>query len=284
MKNRSHADDILSIPNDIIAVIWSNRSGFLNLLKLPESRTPTEDDAISGRKAGNQACLTFIFRQQQQSNMSDITLYSHASGPNPWKVVALLKELNLSYNTIFVDFQNKTPDFLSKNPNGRAPAIVDHKRNDKALWESVAILLYLEHHYDKENRLWFTNEDEIADANQWLLFQASGIGPYFGQKAWFSNFHHEKIPSAIERYEKEVHRVLGVVEKHLEGKEYFVGNKYSIVDINNYVWLVNVPWLLNDYQTAFEKYPNTGAYVKRLGEHKGIKEAYAEKAAAAEKH
>lgn len=98
-------------------------------------------------------------------------------------------------------------------------------------------------------------------------------------QAWFSNFHPEKIPSAIERYEKEVHRIVSVVEKHLEGKEYFVGNKYSIVDINNYVWLINVPWLLNDYQTAFEKYPNTGAYVKRLGEHKGIKEAYAEKAA-----
>lgn len=52
----------------------------------------------------------------------------------------------------------------------------------QTLWESVAILLYLVHHYDKEKRLWFTNEDEIADANQWLLFQASGIGPYFGQK------------------------------------------------------------------------------------------------------
>ncbi|PRP87570.1 hypothetical protein PROFUN_04597 [Planoprotostelium fungivorum] len=214
-------------------------------------------------------------------HMADITLYSHVFGPNPWKVVSLLKELNLSYESIFVDIYNKTPDFLTKTLNGRVPVIVDHKRNDKTLWESVAILLYLQHHYDKENRLWFTNEDEIADANQWLLFQASGIGPYFGQKGWFSNYHSEKIPSAIERYEKEIHRVLAVIEKHLEGKQYFVGNKYSIVDINNYVWLASVPWLLDDFQTAFQKYPNTGAYVKRLEEHKGIKEANAEKAALA---
>lgn len=74
------------------------------------------------------------------------------------------------------------------------------------LWESVAILLYLVHHYDKENKLWFTNEDEIADAHQWLLFQASGVGPYFGQKAWFDHYHHEKLPSAIERYDKEIQR------------------------------------------------------------------------------
>lgn len=75
--------------------------------------------------------------------------------------------------------------------------------------------------------------------------------------------------------------MLGVLERHLQGKDYIVGNKYSIVDINNYPWLSMVPWLLKD-TLAFEKYPNTGAYVKRLGEHTGIKEAYAEKAAAME--
>jgi glutathione S-transferase len=67
-------------------------------------------------------------------------------------------------------------------PNGRIPALIDHQRGDKTVWESVAILLYLVHHYDKENRLWFTDPDEIADGHQWLLYQASGIGPYFGQK------------------------------------------------------------------------------------------------------
>lgn len=98
------------------------------------------------------------------------------------QVAALLKELGLTYESKYVDFANKPTEFLKVAPNGRIPALVDHKRNDKVVWESVAVLLYLQHHYDKENKFWFTDEDEIADAHQWLLFQASGIGPYFGQK------------------------------------------------------------------------------------------------------
>jgi len=94
----------------------------------------------------------------------------------------LLKELGLTYESKYIDFANKPAEFLKVQPNGRIPALVDHKRHDKAVWESVAILLYLVHHYDKENKFWFTDEDEIADAHQWLLFQASGVGPYFGQK------------------------------------------------------------------------------------------------------
>lgn len=62
---------------------------------------------------------------------ADLTLYAHASGPNPWKVVALLKELNITYETIYIDPQNKSADFLSKTLNGRVPVIIDHKRNDK---------------------------------------------------------------------------------------------------------------------------------------------------------
>ncbi|KAL0486237.1 glutathione S-transferase [Acrasis kona] len=204
-----------------------------------------------------------------------ITLWTHVGGPNGWKVNALLRELNVSFESKYVEFSNKDPEFLKVQPNGRIPVIIDHNRNDKVLWESVAILLYLVHHYDKDNKLWFTNEDEISDAHQWLLFQASGVGPYFGQKAWFSNFHSEKLPSAIERYEKEINRVLGVFEKVLDGKEWLVGNKYSIVDINNYVWLVMVPWLSG--QETLDKYPNVKAYIGRIGEQKGVKEAYAEK-------
>ncbi len=98
-------------------------------------------------------------------------------------------------------------------------------------------------------------------------------------QAWFSNYHPEKLPSAIERYAKEINRVLGVLEGHLQGKEWFVGNKYSIVDINNYVWLFVVPWLVG--AETWEKFPLTKAYLDRLSEQKGIKEAYAEKAALA---
>ncbi len=94
----------------------------------------------------------------------------------------MLNELGLTYESKHIDFANKPAEFLKVAPNGRIPAIVDHHRGDKVVWESVAILLYLEHHYDKDNKFWFTDEDEISEAHQWLLFQASGIGPYFGQK------------------------------------------------------------------------------------------------------
>lgn len=87
------------------------------------------------------------------------------------------------------------------------------------------------------------------------------------------------MPSAIERYEKEIYRVLGVLEGHLQGKEWFVGNKYSIVDINNYAWLAIVPFLAGP--EALDKFPRTKAYIERVGQRKGIKEAYAEKAALA---
>eukprot|EP01117_Protostelium_nocturnum_P009374 TRINITY_DN3348_c1_g1_i2.p1 TRINITY_DN3348_c1_g1~~TRINITY_DN3348_c1_g1_i2.p1 ORF type:complete len:219 (-),score=63.52 TRINITY_DN3348_c1_g1_i2:66-722(-) len=211
---------------------------------------------------------------------AQFTLWTHGGGPNGWKVAALFRELGLTYEPKYIDFQNKPAEFIKVDPNGRIPAIIDHKRGDFSLFESVAILLYIVKHYDKENRLWFTSEDDIAVANQWLLFQASGVGPYFGQKAWFSNYHPEKVPSAEERYTNEIHRVLGVLEKSLEGKEWFVGGKYSIVDINFYPWLNMVPWLLGGSQDeALAKYPNVNSYVKRLSQQKGIKEAYEEKAA-----
>jgi glutathione S-transferase len=79
-----------------------------------------------------------------------ITLWTHAGGPNGWKVTALLKELGLTYEAKYIDFANKPAEFLAVQPNGRIPAIIDHARNDKTVWESVAVLLYLEHHYDKE--------------------------------------------------------------------------------------------------------------------------------------
>ncbi len=105
------------------------------------------------------------------------------------QVTALLNELGLTYESKYIDFANKPAEFLKVAPNGRIPAIVDHHRGDKVVWESVAILLYLEHHYDKDNKFWFTDEDEISEAQQWLLFQASGIGPYFGQKVHETNRH-----------------------------------------------------------------------------------------------
>ena len=99
--------------------------------------------------------------------------------------------------------------------------------------QSGAIIDYLIDRYDKEAKLHYETGPEKYLTRCWEHFQMSGQGPYFGQKTWFSKFHTEKLPSAIERYLKEVQRVIGVLETHLakEGTEYLVGDKITYADL-----------------------------------------------------
>jgi len=121
------------------------------------------------------------------------------------------------------------------------PALIDPNNNDFVIWESGAIIEYLVEKYDKEHKLSFPQgSNEYYETKQWLYFQTSGQGPYFGQAAWFSFFHPEKLPSARERYLKEVQRVTAVLNGFLKGKETLVGNKVTFAD------LAFLPW----YQTA----------------------------------
>ncbi|KAI0075345.1 glutathione S-transferase C-terminal-like protein [Panus rudis PR-1116 ss-1] len=174
------------------------------------------------------------------SHNKQFTLYSHVGGPNGWKVAFLLEELGLTYETKFLNFQageHKSPEFTSKyNPNGRIPVLVDHHNNDYTIWESDAILLYLADKYDTEKKFSVTEEGDRYHLIQWLFFQASGQGPYFGQVFWFQHFHPEKLPSAIDRYKNEVRRVLGVLESVLSKQEWLVGGKYTIADMSFVTW------------------------------------------------
>lgn len=88
------------------------------------------------------------------------------------------------------------------------------------------MIRYLVDTYDKNNALTFTQSPEKYEVKQWLHFQMSGQGPYFGQAAWFEKFHPEKISSARDRYKGQIKRVLGVLDKFLQGKQYLVGNKW----------------------------------------------------------
>ncbi|ORY84626.1 glutathione S-transferase [Leucosporidium creatinivorum] len=167
------------------------------------------------------------------------TIYSHASGPNGWRVVYVLKALSLTYRTIYLDFtkgEHKSAEYLSLNPNGRIPTLIDHSNNDITIFESNAILTYLVEKYDHGHRISAESEEGRIQQLQWLFFQGTGQGPYFGQAAWFKLFHPEKIPSAIERYEKEILRVLQVLESVLESKEWLNGEKATIADIAWVSW------------------------------------------------
>jgi len=177
-----------------------------------------------------------------------ILLYSTASGPNPWKVAIILQELGIAYESELLEFPDmKKEPYLSVNPNGRVPSIKD-PNTGITLAESGAIIQYLIETYDKDAKLHYNTFPEKYAAYQWLHFQTSGQGPYFGQKAWFSNYHSEKLPSAELRYANEIRRVLGVIEFHLvkQNTEYLVGNKVTYADLAWVTWNSLLGWLVPD--------------------------------------
>lgn len=99
------------------------------------------------------------------------------------------------------------------------------------LWESGAIVLYLVEQYDKQKKLTLESVQDRALLTQWLMFQMSGQEPYFGQCGWFNVLHSEKVPSAIERYDFKLRRILEVLDQALAGKQWLVGDKYTFADI-----------------------------------------------------
>lgn len=186
----------------------------------------------------------------------------------------VLKELNVPYEADFLDLQKvKQEPFISTNPNGRVPAI-DDPNTGLTLWESGAILQYLVAKYDSNHTISFpAGSDAQFKADQWLFFQCSGQGPYYGQAAWFGNFHHEKLPSAIERYQKEAIRIVEVIDGFLgkTGQEWLVADggdkkgKCTYADISFIPWGNNLGWLLGrDLFEGGSKYPHYHAWMERL--------------------
>jgi len=194
-----------------------------------------------------------------------ITLYSTAGGPNGFKVAVVLEELGVPYETKWLQFPEiKGEDHVKLNPNGRIPTIIDHDNDDLVLWESNAIIQYLVERYDKDHKLSFVSGPEKYHVNQWLWFQGTGQGPYYGQATWFNNFHSEKIPSAIERYQAEVERVIGVLDKALAGKNYLVGDKLTVADLSFVPWGEFIPIAMKGKEYDFSKYANWTKWHKEM--------------------
>ncbi|GJE88619.1 glutathione S-transferase [Phanerochaete sordida] len=218
------------------------------------------------------------------SHGKQFTLYTHKGGPNGWKAALVLEELGLTYEPVFLDFnsgEHKAPPYLKINPNGRIPAIIDHKNNDFIVWESNALIQYLVDKYDTGRKVSVApGTDAYYTQLQWLYFQASGQGPYFGQAAWFMVYHPEKVPSAVERYVNETKRVLGVLEGELSKREFLVGDKATIADF------VFIPWndgalhfLLKDADVDTE-FPAVAKWHKKLLARPAIAKVWAERAEA----
>jgi len=179
------------------------------------------------------------------SHGKQFTLYTHETGPNGWKVAIVLEELGLTYESEYLDLKNgeqRGPEYTKINPNGRIPALVDHQNNDFVIWESNAVMTYLVEKYDPDHKISATSSNDKFSQLQWLFFQSSGQGPYFGQAAWFLRLHPEKVQSAIDRYQKEVLRVWGVLESVLSKREWLVGDKCTVADLSFVVW--NIPHIV----------------------------------------
>ncbi len=169
-----------------------------------------------------------------------IDLYTAAT-PNGWKASIVLEELGLPYEVHPISFSKqdqKQEWFLKINPNGRIPAIVDREAGNFAVFESGAILIYLA---EKAGKLLPTDAKGRSRVIQWLMFQMGGVGPMMGQANVFFRYAPEKIPFAIERYQKESRRLLEVLERRLGEAEYLAGD-YSIADIANWSWVNTYEW------------------------------------------
>lgn len=210
-----------------------------------------------------------------------------ATGPNPWKVAIILEELKVPYTTKFINMADmKKPPFETLNPNGRVPVIED-PNTGITLWESGAIIEYLVQTYDTTAALTYTSSPERFYVSQWLHFQMSGQGPYFGQAVWFTRFHEESLPSAKKRYHDQVKRVFYVLDKALEGKQWLVGNKCTIADLSFVTWDLMLPFIFGDDTGSLElekNYPNYFAWNKRLMERSAVKKIAKDKTEATAVH
>jgi GSH-dependent disulfide-bond oxidoreductase len=173
-----------------------------------------------------------------------IQLYSLPT-PNGVKVSIMLEELGLPYEPHLIDIMKNeswTPEFLSLNPNGKIPAIIDPDGpggKPLGLFESGAILLYLA---DKTGKLLPIDTARRYQAIEWVFFQMAAVGPMFGQLGYFHKFAGREIADKrpLERYRDESKRLLGVLEARLDGRQWIMDDEYSIADISLLGWVRNL--------------------------------------------
>jgi GSH-dependent disulfide-bond oxidoreductase len=173
-----------------------------------------------------------------------IQLYSTPT-PNGVKVSIMLEETELPYEPHFINIgQNETwtPEFLSLNPNGKIPSIIDPDGpggKPLPLFESGAILLYLA---EKTGKLLPSDPARRYETIQWVFFQMAAVGPMFGQLGFFHKFAGREIEDKrpLERYRNESKRLLGVLETRLEGRDWIMGEVYTIADISLLGWVRNL--------------------------------------------
>ena len=209
-----------------------------------------------------------IFTRWPEQHPDRLQLFSLPT-PNGVKVGIMLEETGLAYEPHRIDItanENRDPAFIALNPNGKIPAIYDPNGpggRPLALFESGAILIYLA---DKTGQLLSADPHMRYETIQWVMWQMGGVGPMFGQVGFFNKFagkaYEDKRP--LERYVTESARLLGVLDERLTGRDWVMGEDYSIADISLIGWVRN---LIGFYEArelvGFERFPHVQSWLDR---------------------
>ncbi|WFC98789.1 glutathione transferase [Malassezia yamatoensis] len=193
-----------------------------------------------------------------------------------------LEQLGLEYEVKFKSMNDdpkkgvKGEDYLKVCPNGRTPALVDHKNNDFVVWESGAILKYLANKYDDSKQYAGKTVEEQATIDEWLFFQCTGHSPvqgnlFFSLKYWPSKYNEEAPKNVINRFRDENYRVLNVFEERLKKQAELLGKDKAwlafdhptIADISTIPWFILLTKFGEVLEVKLEDYPNVAEYIKR---------------------
>ena len=210
-----------------------------------------------------------ITRRWPAKNPDVIQLYSLPT-PNGVKVSIALEELGLPYEAHRISFdtnEQKSPEFVSLNPNGRIPAILDPNGPDGkpiGLFESGAILVYLA---EKAGALLPKDAAGRYETLCWVMFQMGGVGPMFGQFGHFFKYAADKVANnayPVERYRDEAKRLLGILEERLQSREWLMGDTYTIADIATFPWVRGLDVFYNARDVLeLDRFKAVSAWVER---------------------
>ena len=180
--------------------------------------------------------------------------------PNPFKVALYLEEAQIEHEIVPMDMlrgAQHEPDFLALNPNAKVPVLVD---GDAVIFDSTAILLHLINRTGQFG----AGTDPVLQGEflSWMLFIASGLGPFSGQAVHFQHHAPERLPYAINRYGFEAERHWAIIEARLEGRAYMLGDHYSALDMALWGWAPHLPYLLGD--DAWAAKPNLARWLERV--------------------
>jgi len=190
----------------------------------------------------------------QSNTETQVIKFYYSTAPNPMKVALCLEEMGLAYEPIPVDTRKGAqhkPEYLAVNPNAKVPSIVD---GDVTIFDSNAIVLYLA---EKTGKFLPAKPAQRGPMLSWLMFVASGIGPFTGQYVHFKNYAPEEIAYAVNRYEFEALRHWGIADARLAKSKYMAGDTYTVVDMALWGWARLLPNILGEHAAKL-------ANVKRL--------------------